>query len=82
MREITVETSLSDKLAQATGQTLLCDPEGRALGFFSPIRDRPKASELQLEPPSTIEEIMERRKNRNGNFGRPLDEILKDLGIE
>jgi hypothetical protein len=82
MREITVEATLSDKLAQATAQTLLCDPEGRALGYFSPIPNRPKASDLQLDPPSTIEEIKERRKNRAGNFGRPLDEILKGLGIE
>lgn len=66
MQEITVEAALGDKLGELSGQAVLCDPQGRALGFFSPFRDRPKLDDLQLEPPSTVEEINERRKNPSG----------------
>jgi hypothetical protein len=54
MQEVTVEPALGEKLGQLAGQAILCDPEGRVLGFFSPFRDRPKRDELQLEPPWSI----------------------------
>jgi hypothetical protein len=79
MQEITVEAALGDKLGELSGQAVLCDAQGRALGFFSPFRDRPNVKDLQLEPPSTIEEINERRKNPSG---KPLEEILSRLGFQ
>jgi hypothetical protein len=79
MNTITIEPGLSDKLVELPGQVILCDPNGRAIGFFLPMRDRPHLKDLQLEPPSTVEEINQRRKNRSG---KPLEEILNRLGIQ
>lgn len=78
MQEIVVESTLSDKLCELSSQVILCDVEGRALGFFSPIPDRPRVDELQLEPPLTIAELEELRKVKHG---KPLSEILERLGI-
>jgi hypothetical protein len=77
MQEITVESSLGDQLAELSGQAILCDSEGRVLGFFSPLRDRPRIEDLQLEPPLSIGEIEELRKVKTG---RPLTEILCPVG--
>ena len=79
MQEVTVELALSQKLGQLTGQAGLCDADGRALGFFSPMRDHPFVKDLQLEPPWSIEESKERCKDRTG---KPLSEILKRHGLE
>ena len=54
MQEITVDPGLVEKLGQLPGYAVLCDSEGRALGFFSPLKDRPLVDDLQLEPPTTI----------------------------
>ena len=79
MQEVTVEPSLGEKLGQLAGHAVLCDSEGRVLGLFQPFRDRPKVEDLRLEPPSTMEEINERRKNQSG---KTLDEILTRLGLQ
>jgi hypothetical protein len=79
MQQITIEPALSQLLNQLGGQALLCDPEGRALGFFSPLAERPRAEDLQLEPHLSRAETEELRKNRTG---KPLGEILARLGIE
>jgi hypothetical protein len=78
MHEITVEPALGEKLGQLAGQVILCDVEGRALGFFSPMPDHPFVKDLQLEPPSSIEELQELRKVRSG---KPLEEILARFGL-
>jgi hypothetical protein len=78
MQEVTVEPALGEQLGELSGQAILCDAQGRALGFFSPFHDRPKIKDLTLEPPSTIEEINERRKNPSG---KTLEEILTRLGF-
>jgi len=80
MEQITLDPILSEKLGQLPGYALLCDSEGFALGFFKPFTDRPRAEDLQLEPPTSIEEIQGRRKQ--GVTGKPLSEILRRLGIE
>jgi hypothetical protein len=79
MHEITVELALGEKLGQLAGQVILCDADGRALGFFSPLPDRPPLEALQLEPPLSIAETEELRKVRTG---KPLAEILDRLGIQ
>ena len=78
MQRITVEPGLEQKLAGLADQVLICDSQGNALGSFSPFRDRPKADDLQLEPPLSMERINEIRKNPTG---KPLSEILNRLGL-
>lgn len=78
MRQITVESDLGKQLASAAGQVVLCDSEGRALGFFSPLKEPTPLSDLQLEPPHSLEEIEKMRQNRTG---KPLSEILNRLGL-
>lgn len=77
MQHIIVESTLEQKLCGSFEQAVLCDDQGRVIGFFSPLQNRPQLSDLQLEPPLSIEETEQLRKNR---AGRPLDEILARLG--
>ncbi len=78
MREIKVEPAFAEKLDKLTGQTILSDTQGRALGFFSPLHDHPQVQDMQLEPPLSIAETEELRKVR---AGKPLNEILGRLGL-
>jgi hypothetical protein len=78
MQQITVETCLGEKLCETAGQAVLCDEGGRVLGLFSPVLDRPRVEDLQLEPPHSIEETEQLRKNRSGKL---LEEILGRLGF-
>ena len=77
MQQITIESTLGQKLGSVNGQVVLCDESGRALGFFSPLPDLPPLEELQLEPPRTSAELEELRKVRTG---KPLEEILRGRG--
>jgi hypothetical protein len=77
MQQITVESRLGEKLCEAEEPAVLCDERGRAIGFFSPLRDRPRVEDLQLEPLLSIEETEQLRKHRTG---KPLEEILGRLG--
>jgi hypothetical protein len=79
MREIIVESTVEEQLGALTGQTIVRDSQGRVLGFFSPAPGRPKLEELQLEPPLSIAEVEELRKNKTG---KPLEEILARLGVK
>ena len=79
MHQITVEPILGQKLRELAGQAILCDSNGRAIGFFSPLPDRLQVEDLQLEPPLSIAETEELRKVRSG---KPLSEILGRLGIQ
>jgi hypothetical protein len=79
MKEILVEQGLSHTLGELSSQAILCDSEGRALGFFSPIPNRPRLDDLQLDPPLSIAEIEELRKVKHG---KPLSEILERLGLQ
>jgi hypothetical protein len=79
MQEITVEPELGEQLGGLVGQAILCDPNGRVLGFFSPVPEQPHVDELQLEPPLSIAETEELRKVKTG---KPLAEILARLGIQ
>jgi hypothetical protein len=78
MHQIIVETSLGRTLGGIEGQAVICDAEGRALGFFSPLADRPLVENLQLEP---LLSIAETEKLREVRQGKPLSEILGRLGI-
>jgi hypothetical protein len=79
MRFITVDAPVGAKLGDATGQAVVCDADGRVIGFFVPIKDRPRLEDLNLEPPLSIEQTEAlRRKNRSG---KPLEDILTRLGF-
>jgi hypothetical protein len=78
MQQIKVESPLSNKLMSLNGQVVLCDAEGYALGFFQPMGERLKVEDMQLDSPLSIEEVQERRKVRTG---RPLEDILRELGL-
>ncbi|MCE9554405.1 MAG: hypothetical protein K8T91_13640 [Planctomycetes bacterium] len=78
MDQIIVESALGQKLGELGGQVVLCDSEGRALGFFSPLQEPVRVDELRLEPPLSIAETEELRKVRTG---KPLSEILGRLGL-
>lgn len=79
MQHIVVESNLGQALGELAGQVVLCDADGRALGFFSPLPDRPQAQDLQLEPPLSILETENLRQVRTG---KPLSEILNRLGLQ
>jgi hypothetical protein len=78
MHQITVEPTQGQKLGELENQVVLCDCDGRAPGFFSPLHERPRIEDLQLEPPLSIAETEELRKTRTG---KPLNEILGGLGL-
>ena len=79
MQQISVESSLGQILGEVSNQVIVCDADGRVIGFFSPLRDRPRVEDLQLEPPLSIAETEQlRKKNRSG---KPLEEILGRLGL-
>jgi hypothetical protein len=77
---VKVEMSLADKLAGLTCDAVIYDDQGRALGYFSPMKEPMRLDDLQLEPPLSIEETEEMRKRARANPGRPLVEILNELG--
>jgi hypothetical protein len=78
MQQIQVESPLSNKLMSLNGQVVLCDAEGYALGFFEPMGERLKVEDMQVESPLSPEEVEKRRKVRTG---RPLEDILRELGL-
>lgn len=78
MQQVVVEPELSQRLGSLGSQVVLCDSEGRAIGFFSPLAEPTPMSDLQLESPLSIAEVEELRKNPTG---KPLSEILSRLGL-
>lgn len=79
MRKIIVDAHVGDSLNNTTEQVVVCDPAGRVIGFFSPLKDRPRLDELQLEPPLSIAETEKLRQQHR--TGKPLEEILVRLGL-
>jgi hypothetical protein len=77
MKTITVEQALSEQLGKLRGEAVLCDANGRVLGYFSPSDEDLRVADLQLEPPLSIAETEELRNVRTG---KPLEEILSRLG--
>ncbi len=79
MQQITVELPLGQQLYAVNGQAIVCDPNGRVIGVFSPVKDHPNVKDLRIEPPLSIEETEKLRlKNRTG---KPLEDILGRLGL-
>ena len=79
MDQITVDAGTSQALSGVANQVVVCDTNGVALGFFSPLTDHPPVSQLQLDPPLSIAETEKlRQKHRTG---KPLVEILRRHGL-
>jgi hypothetical protein len=78
MKQITVGSGVVEKFGELIGQAIICDEQGRALGFYSPLAKATPLDELQLEPNLSMEELRELRKDRTG---KPLSEILDRLGL-
>lgn len=79
MQRITVDTGFEEQLGSNLNQVLVCDAAGRAIGFLSPLKDRPRIEDLQLEPPLSNAEIEKlRQKHRTG---KPIDEILSKFRL-
>jgi len=38
MDQITVESPIGDTLSKSAGQVIVCNVEGRVIGFFSPLK--------------------------------------------
>ena len=79
MQQIKVEPVLGNQLSALEGQAIVCDASGRALGVFSPLGKPAEIDDLQFEPPLSIAETEELRKDRTG---KPLEDILRRLGIQ
>jgi hypothetical protein len=73
MNKITVEPPHAHQLGEKVGEAVLCDVDGRVLGFFSPLPDHPHVDELQLASLLSIAETEELRKFKTG---KTLQEIL------
>ncbi len=78
MQVIKIDPGLQNSLCGLTGQVLLCDSKGNALGFFQPMAEPCRIEDLRLESPLSMAELQERRKNRTG---KTLEEILHKWGL-
>jgi hypothetical protein len=79
MRQITVETNVQQALDALADQVAVCDVNGRVIGFFLPLRERPRIEDLRREPLLSIAETEAlRQQNRTG---KPLEDILGRLGL-
>lgn len=78
MNQITVGPGIVEQLGTVTSQALVCDEQGRALGFFAPLARATPLDELNLESPLSVEATKSLRKDRTG---KPLAEILERLGL-
>jgi hypothetical protein len=77
MQQIKIGSQLGTKLAESSGQIVLCDERGRVLDLFPPVHDNPHVEDLQFEPLLSIEETERLRKQNR--TGKPLEEILSRL---
>lgn len=76
---IKVDQAVADKMAGLKCDAVVYDDQGRALGYFSPMREPTRMDEMHLEPPQSAEEREELRRRARANPGRPLSEILPEL---
>jgi len=72
MSLLIVNDSPTAQLAAANDPIELCAPDGRLLGYFTPVKERI----YQLEPPASDAEL---EAIFAAGGGRPLADILQDL---
>jgi hypothetical protein len=74
-KSLTVDQSTIAKLGNLGESLELRDEAGRTLGYFTPAQER--SSYAGVEPPANEVELQRREQEE---VGRPLQEILADLG--
>ena len=79
MRQITLGTNVQQALGDVSDQVAVCDADGPVIGFFLPLKERPRIEDLQLEPLLSIAETESLRLQNRA--GEPLAEILGRLGL-
>ena len=77
MTKVIVDDAFRTKLDGLRELVELCDQSGRTLGFFHPLLRTTDPAQPKVHSPLTDEEIERRRQEQTG---RPLREILDDLG--
>lgn len=75
MVRIPIDQAFYSKLGNLGKPLELCDETGRVLGHFIPVQDR--AVYQGVESPASDDELDRRSRE---DSGRPLAEILRDLG--
>jgi hypothetical protein len=85
MQKIQVDKGLGEKLVALRSEAVLCDEQGRTLGYFSPVEQPMSLEEIARTAPRSMEEIEELRKKYAGKrpeeVGKPLKEILSRWGF-
>jgi len=74
MNKIIIDDVLREKLNGLHEPVTLCDKNGKALAYVSPVTD--PSVYADLDPQISEEELTRREKEGDG---RPLSEILADL---
>ena len=78
MTRILVDSELLERLQGLNSRLEFCDPSGRVLGVFQPASSD-ASKRLLDDSPFTREDLEEFRKQQTG---RPLADILRDLGAK
>ncbi|MBI3823136.1 MAG: hypothetical protein HY289_10720 [Planctomycetes bacterium] len=71
MTQIRLDAHLAQQLQTAPAPLELCDPNGKIVGHFTPL------TKARIEVPFSEDEI---RQSKQEKGGRPLADILADLG--
>ncbi len=77
MVKVTVDAALLAQLGQVDTALEICDADGRTVGYFHPADGRFVGQRRPIRSPFSDEELQRRRQQRSG---RPLAEILEQLG--
>ena len=77
MTRVVVDATFSSKLGHVDRLAEVCDETGRVLGYFHPLVQSTESAAGKVRSPFSDEEIHQRRQQ---DAGRPLGEILEDLG--
>jgi hypothetical protein len=75
MSRLTVDAAMREKLCKGGDCVEVCDEAGQVFGVF--YQTRPGLLSKGLRSPFTEEQIQQFRKEKGG---RPLAEVLKELG--
>ncbi len=77
MTHVTLDPALLARLQSLDRPVEFRDESGRTVGYFHPLPGPGQGSQEGIRSPFTDEELQRRRQQRTG---RPLADILKDLG--
>ncbi len=77
MTKLSLDQVTAATLARIDGEVELCDESGRTLGYYVAKKPTPTYDELWASCPTPLEELKRRAREETG---RPLDEILRELG--